>query len=86
MCVKLRLKRYGRSHEPVFRLAVTDSRTPRDGRMIEELGSYDPGNKQPQQQFQCNKERIEYWLSVGAQPTGTVRSLLRSQGIGQGKI
>ena len=58
-----------------------DSRKPRDGRVIEELGWYDPNAKEPENQVSLSRERIEYWLSVGAQPTDTVRDLLRRQGI-----
>lgn len=58
-----------------------DSRSPRDGRVIEELGWYDPNTKQPDKQLSLNRERIEYWLSVGAQPSNTVRQLLTRQGI-----
>lgn len=76
MSVKLRFKRFGRTHEPVYRLAAMDSRRPRDGRTIEELGTYDPMNKDPQQQVNFNHERIAYWISVGAQPSDTVAGLL----------
>ncbi len=62
-----------------------DSRNPRDGRVIEELGWYDPHGKDPESQLSLNRERIEYWLSVGAQPSDTVRELLKRQGIAAGK-
>jgi small subunit ribosomal protein S16 len=57
------------------------SRNPRDGRVIEELGCYDPIADDPDQQVVLKRERIEYWLSVGAQPSDTVRNLLKRQGI-----
>jgi small subunit ribosomal protein S16 len=60
-----------------------DSRTPRDGRAIEELGYYDPLTRDPEKQMALKRERIEYWLSVGAQPSKTVRDLLKKNGIGQ---
>ncbi|MCK4602594.1 MAG: 30S ribosomal protein S16 [Phycisphaerae bacterium] len=81
MAVKLRLKRFGRRHRAFFRLNAMDSRSPRDGRVIEELGWYDPMAKTADQLVSLNRERIEYWLSVGAQPSETVRELLSQQGI-----
>lgn len=81
MAVKLKLKRFGRRHCPVFRLAAMDSRTRRDGRPLEELGHYSPEDRDPAKQVTLNAERIKYWLSVGAQPTDTVRDLLRKHGI-----
>ncbi len=58
-----------------------DSRSPRDGRVIEELGWYDPNAKESDQQISLNRERIEHWISVGAQPSETVKDLLKRQGI-----
>lgn len=58
-----------------------DTRSPRDGRVIEELGWYDPNGKASDRQLSLNRERIEYWLSVGAHPSDTVRQLLTRQGI-----
>ena len=79
--VKLRLKRFGRRHRSFFRISAMDSRAPRDGRVIEELGWYDPNAKEPEEQVSLNRERIEYWLSKGAQPSETVRDLLKRQGV-----
>ena len=56
-----------------------DSRSPRDGRVIEELGWYDPNAKNPEEEVSLKRERIEYWLSVGAQPSDTVRDLLKKK-------
>ncbi len=81
MAVKLRLKRTGRRHLPCYRLNAVDSRAPRDGRVIEELGLYDPLQKDPDKQINFKRERIEYWLSVGAQPSKTVANLLETAGI-----
>ena len=81
MAVRLRLKRLGRTHRPFYRLNAIDSRSPRDGRVLEELGHYDPTNRVAEQQLEVNAERIKYWLSVGALPTDTVRSLLKKNGI-----
>lgn len=82
MAVKLRLKRFGRRHSPCFRLSAMDSRRPRDGRVIEELGWYDPRAKDADKRVWLNRERIEYWLRAGAQPSETVADLLKRQGIG----
>ncbi len=81
MAVKLRLKRTGRRHKPCYRLSAVDSRAPRDGRVIEELGQYDPLEKDAEKQISFKRERIEYWLSVGAQPSETVANLLEKVGI-----
>jgi small subunit ribosomal protein S16 len=75
------MKRFGRTHHPVYRLTATDSRSPRDGRVLEELGQYDPTNANPAAQVKLNIERIQYWLSVGAVPSETVGNLLKKQGI-----
>ena len=85
MAVKLRLKRFGRRHRSFYRLNAMDGRSPRDGRVIEALGWYDPNAKENDQSVSLNRERIEHWLSVGAQPSDTVRNLLKQQGIGVAK-
>ena len=74
--VVLRLKRMGRRHRPFYRINAMDKRAPRDGRVIEQLGWYDPVAKDDKQ-LSINIERVDYWLSVGAQPSKTVASLLR---------
>ena len=81
MAVKLRLKRTGRRHLPCYRLNAVDSRAPRDGKVIEELGLYDPLQKDSDKQINFKRERVEYWLSVGAQPSDTVANLLEKAGI-----
>lgn len=81
MSVKLRLKRMGRSNHAFYRLSAVDSRTPRDGRVIEELGSYDPVNKDQAKQFTAKLDRCKYWLDQGAIPSETVSSLLKKAGI-----
>ena len=81
MAVKLRLKRLGRKHRSFFRLVAIEGRNPRDGRVLEELGLYDPENRVEAQQVRLNPERIKHWLSVGAAPSETVRSLLKKNGI-----
>ena len=79
--VRLRLKRFGRTHRPFYRLNAIDRRSPRDGKPIEQLGYYDPCHKDESQQVSLNEDRIRYWLSVGAQPSDTVRDMLAKAGI-----
>jgi small subunit ribosomal protein S16 len=74
--VVLRLKRFGRTHRPFFRLNAMDKRAPRNGRVIEELGWFDP-IAPADRQLSINVERVNHWLSVGAQPSRTVRTLLK---------
>lgn len=81
MAVKLRLKRFGRLHRSFYRLSAMDTRSPRDGKVIEELGWYDPQAKDPDKRLSLKRERIEYWLGTGAQPTATVANLLKRHGI-----
>jgi small subunit ribosomal protein S16 len=77
--VKLRLKRIGKRHYPVYKIIAADARSPRDGRFIEALGTYNPNTEPMDVQFK--EDRVMYWLNVGAQPTETVRSILRSKGV-----
>ena len=73
--VKIRLRRMGAKKAPYYRIVVADSRCPRDGRFIEEVGVYDPmadGSK-----LTVKMDRVEYWIANGAQPTDTVRGLLK---------
>src|SRR5438477_12508319 len=81
MSVKLRLRRLGRSHGAFFRLNAIESRSPRDGRVIEELGVYDPRNKEQDKQFIAKLDRCKYWLDHGAIPSETVSSLLKKNGL-----
>jgi len=81
MAVKLRLTRLGRSHRAFFRLRAADERGPTDGRFLEELGYVDPLAKDEGKQVSLKKERIEYWLSVGAKISPTVETLLGKHGI-----
>ena len=78
MSVKIRLKRMGMKKKPFYRVVVADIRSPRDGRFIEEVGRYNPCVSPSYVSF--DKERIDYWLGVGAQPTDTVRILLKKSG------
>jgi small subunit ribosomal protein S16 len=79
MAVKLRLRRVGRKKNPVYRIIAADSRSPRDGRFLEILGQYAP--RQGEGALNLDTERVNHWLDVGAQPTDTVRSLLRKAGV-----
>lgn len=77
--VKMRLKRMGMKKSPFYRVVVSDSRTQRDGRFIEEIGYYNPLNDPAV--IKIDEERAKYWLSTGAQPTDTVRALLKKGGM-----
>lgn len=81
MSVKLRLKRFGRLNHPTYRIVAADTRSPRDGRIIEAIGYYLPLMPRAQEQIKLNAERISYWLSVGAQPSETVTSMIKRAGI-----
>ena len=80
MAVKIRMKKMGRNHQPFFRVCAMDSRVPRDGKAIEELGTYDPLVKDTDARALLNGERIAYWLSVGAQPSENVAVLVKKYG------
>lgn len=80
MAARLRLKRMGRSHRAFYRLHVVDSRSPRDGKVIEQLGHYDPIEKDVEKQVVIDLDRAKYWLDQGAQPSETVSSLLKRKG------
>jgi len=78
VAVKIKLKRMGKIREPYYRIVVADARTKRDGRAIEEIGKYHP--KAEPSLIEVNSERVQHWLSVGAQPTDPVRVLLKVTG------
>lgn len=79
MAVKIRLRRMGRKKKPIWAVVAADSRAPRDGRFIEDLGRYYPLEEPAR--VELKDDRIKHWLKVGAQPTDTVRSLLSQQGV-----
>ena len=79
MAVKIRLRRMGAKKAPFYRIVVADSRYPRNGRFIEEIGYYDPAK--PPVTVQIDAEKAKKWMSNGAQPTDTVRSLLKANNI-----
>ena len=76
MAVKIRLRRMGAKKAPFYRIVVADSRSPRDGRLIEELGYYNPMNKE----LKLDNEKAADWVKKGAQPTDTARALLKKSG------
>ena len=80
MAVRIRMKKMGRRHRPFFRICAVDGRAPRDGKMIEELGHYDPMVPETDARALLNGERIDYWLSVGAQPSDKVKVLIDKYG------
>ncbi len=82
--VKIRLKRQGAKKSPFYRVVVADSRSPRDGRNIEEIGTYDPMRNPAK--IDIDLERAKYWISCGAQPTDTVRGLLKAAEANQPKV
>jgi len=82
MATTLRFSRGGAKKAPYFRLVATDSRSPRDSKFIEKLGTYNPLlAKTDEKRFVCNVERIQYWLSTGAKPSETVARFLRNAGV-----
>jgi small subunit ribosomal protein S16 len=78
MAVKIRLARYGAKKKPFYRIVVTDSESPRDGKYLENVGTYNPLLDPAQVTLQS--ERIQYWMDQGAKPSDTVRSLLKREG------
>ena len=79
MAVKIRLRRMGQKKAPFYRIVVADSRSPRDGRFIEEIGTYDP-NQEPSA-IKVNEEAAKKWLNIGAQPTEVVGKIFKAAGI-----
>lgn len=81
MATKIRLRRMGAKKAPFYRVVVADSRSPRDGKSIEEIGYYNPIAKKDDVSLKINEERALYWLGTGAQPSETVKALLRKAGV-----
>lgn len=82
MATKIRLARGGAKKRPFYRIVVADQRSPRDGRFIEKIGTYNPSlPKTDENRVQFNKERMQHWLSTGAQPTERVERFLRAAGL-----
>lgn len=82
MPVRLRMQRFGAKKRPYYRIVATDKRNPRDGRYIEQVGTYDPLQDPPA--IRMNVDRVKYWVNHGAQPSDTVRSLMRKLKRGEG--
>lgn len=82
MSVRIRMKKFGRKHRPYYRICAMDIRRPRDGRVLEELGTYDPLVPDTDARAVLNGERIAYWISVGAQPSDKVQVLIKKYGAG----
>jgi small subunit ribosomal protein S16 len=80
MSVRIRMKKMGRKHRPYFRICAMNIRAPRDGKVLEELGTYDPLVPDTDARVTLNKERVDYWLSVGAQPSVNVRAFIKKYG------
>ncbi len=80
MAVRIRMKQMGRRHRPFYRICAMDSRSPRGGRVLEELGTYDPMISDIDARAKLNGERIQYWLGVGAQPSEKVKVLIKKYG------
>ena len=79
MAVKIRLARHGAKKRPFYRIVAADSESPRDGRFLEKLGTYNP--LQNPAQVDLNTERVKYWIGQGAEPTDTVKAILKREGI-----
>ena len=84
MAVKIRLKRFGRKKSPCYRIVIADSRNARNGKIIEEVGTYTPLNKDNVCEYK--EERIQYWMGQGAQPTDTVQRLFAKKGLIESKV
>ncbi|NND98648.1 MAG: 30S ribosomal protein S16 [Pirellulaceae bacterium] len=80
MAVRIRMKKMGRTHRPFYRVCAMDKRSPRDGRVIEELGIYDTSVPETDARVRLKADRIDYWLSVGAQPSEKVAVLIKKYG------
>ncbi len=80
MAVMIRMKRMGRKHREFYRICATDRRSPRDGRVVEELGTYDPKVSETDARCTLNGERVKYWLGVGAKPSTAVAVLIKKYG------
>ena len=81
MAVRIRCKRMGRRNRPFYRISVFDSRTRRDGRSIEDIGTYDVMAADDSKVYSLKTDRLKYWLSVGAKPSETVASIIKKLGI-----
>jgi len=81
MAVRIRMRRSGRRNRPFYRIEAFDSRTARDGKCIESLGTYDPLEENPEKQIAVKQDRLEHWVSCGAKASETVATLLKKRGL-----
>ena len=81
MAVRIRLKRVGAKHKPCYRIDVFDSRSPRDGKSLETVGTYDPRAESASEKTTLKRDRVVYWLDKGATPTVTVKNIFKKNGI-----
>lgn len=81
MAVRIRLSRVGRKNLPLWRVAVFDSRTRRDGAYLENLGTYDPRESKPENKLKLDKARYEHWVKTGARPTESLERILKHAGV-----
>lgn len=79
--LRIRMQRFGRKNRPFYRISAVDKRTRRDGAPVEELGWFNPVEKDASKQLSLNEERVKYWISMGAQPTDTVRDMLAKRNL-----
>ncbi|QDS98097.1 30S ribosomal protein S16 [Adhaeretor mobilis] len=86
MAVRIRMKKMGRTHRPYYRICAIDKRSPRDGRVLEELGTYDPNIADTDARATLKADRIDHWLSVGAQPSDRVGTLIKKYGTGGTRV
>lgn len=77
MAVRIRMKKLGRTHRPFYRICIMDQQSPRNGKAIEEVGTYDPFVQDKSKRVTLNVERVDHWISVGAQPSEKVAVLIR---------
>ncbi len=81
MAARIRLTRFGAKKSPFYRVIVADGDSPRDGRFIEQLGTYDPKKENEEEKVNIKEDRVKYWLSQGAKPTDTVRNFLKKMNL-----
>ena len=85
MAVVIRMKRTGRKNRPCYRISVADRALPRDGRTLDTLGIYDPASSKPELRLRLDVERARHWIERGAKPSDTVNSILRREGVYEGR-
>jgi small subunit ribosomal protein S16 len=81
MATRIRLARFGAKKNPFYRIVVSDIEAPRDGRFIEQIGTYDPKKEKDAEKVEIKEDRLKYWISKGATPSGTVGDFLKKMGL-----